>query len=77
MYEGCGKDDTRTKIFGNEEGPGRHSDGLMSCSEDGKPCAQERSHQNDKDGGDADANAPVEVIVGRTVRHTANVCCLP
>lgn len=76
MYEGCGKNDARSKIFCDEEGPGRDSDRLMSCSEDGKPCAQERSYQNDKDGGDADANAPVEVIVGRTVRHSEDACCL-
>lgn len=36
---------------------------------DGKPCAQERSNQNDKDGGYADAHAPVKVVVNRAVAH--------
>lgn len=69
MYEGGCDDDSGSKVFGNEESPRRNSDALMPRSEDGKPCAQKRSDQNDEDGGDADAHAPVKVVVNRTVTH--------
>ena len=69
MYEGGCDNDSGSKVFGNEESPRRNSDALMPRSEDGKPCAQKRSDQNDEDGGDADAHAPVKVVVNRTVTH--------
>jgi hypothetical protein len=41
----------------------------VSSREDGKPCAQEGSDEDHKDGRDAHADAAVEVVLGGTGGH--------
>jgi hypothetical protein len=69
MYESGGHNDTRAKVLCDEEGPFRHAGAGVSSREDGKPCAQEGSDEDDKDGRDADANATVKVVLGGTGGH--------
>ena len=63
MDECRGDNNTTTKILRYEESPSRYSHALVSSREDREPGSEERSHQDDKDGGDPHTYPAVEVSI--------------
>lgn len=78
MDECRGDNNTTTKILRYEESPSRYSHALVSSREDREPGSEERSHQDDKDGGDPHTYPAVEVVIRRACRHVVlRVSCKP
>lgn len=61
--ESRSNNDTRTKVFSNEEGPCWNTDTLVTNSEGWEPSSYETADKNDEDGGDAHTHAAIIVVV--------------